>query len=329
MAQSRPGSFAPPSTAVSSRVCRATFSCTPWAHWTWGTSKDGYRSRARAHEVIRALQQYQPELSRMPAASIRCTDCGPPGFMLLTAPSMECFLDSLCRYYRLVVDLGNWRADHRSEGVHLVYELGWDTALASAWVEAALSTAVSLLRDALIEVPIRRVRFRAAAPRNAAAHSRFFGCPIDFGADDDCIVIPHRLMESTARMRNEPMYRYFERQMAAQLESIEHPRSFVDRVRSAIVAMIPTGEASATALARQLGMGERTLRARLEQEGSCFRQLMEQARMQSAERMLRGSDSSLTDIAAALGFSEVSAFSRAFRRRAGISPRAYRVGKPA
>lgn len=282
---------------------------------------------ARAHDIVSALQPFHRGLTTMPAASVRCTDCGPPGFMLLTAPSIECFLDSLRRYYRLVVDVGNWRVSHNSDGVYLVYELSWDIDLVSAWVEAALSTTVSLLRDALVGVRIRRVRFRHAAPRYASSHLRFFGCPIDFGADDDCIVIEHCVMDSSTRMNNEPMYRYFERQLAAQVSSASHSPSFVERVHSAVVARVAAGDASAAAVARQLGMSERTLRRRLEEQGSCFRLLLEQARLKSAERMLRASDSSLTEIAAALGFSEVSAFSRAFRRGAGISPRAFRVSR--
>ena len=286
---------------------------------------DGRVPIARAHDALRVLQSLERDVATMPTASVGCADLGPPGFMLLTAPSMECLLASLCRYYRLVVNLGSWRVSNHSDGLHLVYELEWDSELAPVWVEAAVSTVGSLLRDALVKMPVSRVRFRHSAPRNAAAYSRFFGCPIDFVADSNCIVIPHGLMESSARMRNEPMYRYFERQMDAQLAGVEHPGSFVEQVLSVIVAKISTGDVCSAAIARQLGMGERTLRRKLEEQGSCFRHLLEQARTRAAERMLRASDSSLTDIAAALGFSEVSAFSRAFRRGSGLSPRAYRV----
>jgi len=280
---------------------------------------------ARAHDVLRRLQPFQYELVKTPASFVRCTDCGLPGFMLLTAPTMECLLDSFCRYYRLVVNLGHWQPARHSEGIHLRYELAWDTDLASAWVEAAVSTAVSLLRDALVEVPIRRVRFRHPAPPNAAAQSRFFGCPVVFGADDDCIEISYRVMDAEARMRNEPMYRYFEKQVAAQLASADRFTSFIDQARAVILATIPSGDSSEAVIARKLGLGERTLRRKLEEHGSCFRQLLEQARITSARRMLREPGKSVSEIATALGFSEVSAFSRAFRRASGTSPRAYRV----
>lgn len=146
-----------------------------------------------------------------------------------------------------------------------------------------------------------------------------------FGAECNSILISDAVTSLTPRLRNEPMYRYFERQMEARLSAVGKPRRLVDRVRLVIDAQLASGDVSITAIARQLGVSGRTLRRRLDEEGCSFRELVHQCRMDAAERMLARRELSVTEIAAALGFSEASAFSRAFRRQRGVSPSGFRV----
>lgn len=281
---------------------------------------------ARAHDVLRTLQPFQHAWPTSPAAAVRCTDCGPVGFMLLTAPDMACLLDALCRYYQLVVDLGSWSARWAGDGVHLVFEPGWDAELLAGWVEAAVSTCMALLRDAVGSPPIQRVQFRHSPRHGGALHwRRVFQSPVVFGAECNSILISDAVTSLTPRLRNEPMYRYFERQMEARLSAVGKPRRLVDRVRLVIDAQLASGDVSITAIARQLGVSGRTLRRRLDEEGCSFRELVHQCRMDAAERMLARRELSVTEIAAALGFSEASAFSRAFRRQRGVSPSGFRV----
>jgi AraC-like DNA-binding protein len=80
----------------------------------------------------------------------------------------------------------------------------------------------------------------------------------------------------------------------------------------------------AQAIARRLGMSERTLQRRLADEGLSFQKLVDEARRELAEGLLVRSDYSLAEVAFLTGFSEQSAFNRAFKRWLDQTPAAYR-----
>lgn len=105
------------------------------------------------------------------------------------------------------------------------------------------------------------------------------------------------------------------------------------RVEEAILSTIENSDASEEAIARQMGVSERTLRRQLSDEGVTFRKILEDCRMRSAAHYLRRTgDIPLSEIALRLGYSDQSNFTRAFSRWSGLAPQAWRrtfvSGKP-
>ncbi len=78
-------------------------------------------------------------------------------------------------------------------------------------------------------------------------------------------------------------------------------------------------------VARLLSVSTRSLRRRLRSEGSSFAAIVEQATADAARRMLEDRAASIREIAYRLGFSEPSAFHRAFKRWTGTTPSAWRA----
>ncbi|MBK8937957.1 MAG: helix-turn-helix transcriptional regulator [Polyangiaceae bacterium] len=91
--------------------------------------------------------------------------------------------------------------------------------------------------------------------------------------------------------------------------------------------MIGEGLADIATLARRLGVSPRTLQRKLEAEGVAYSELLDQARRELACAYLADPALSVEEIAALTGYSEASAFSRAFRRWTGASPLRYRRGR--
>ena len=85
------------------------------------------------------------------------------------------------------------------------------------------------------------------------------------------------------------------------------------------------GEPTLDRLARRLHMSARTLHRRLAEESTTFRQVVSEVRQELAERHLREGKLAIAEIAFLLGFSEASAFHRAFKRWTGLSPQKYRL----
>jgi AraC-like DNA-binding protein len=111
------------------------------------------------------------------------------------------------------------------------------------------------------------------------------------------------------------------------LEAVVADRSFEARVRLVILDnLIPNG-AGASHIARQLCMSVSTLKRRLKEHNFNYRSLRERTIIDLACKALSSTDSSISNIALKLGYSELSAFDRAFSKATGLAPRAYRQSK--
>lgn len=103
---------------------------------------------------------------------------------------------------------------------------------------------------------------------------------------------------------------------------------FTTLVRALIDRQLANGRARVADIADQLNMSRQTLYKRLKEENQTFAALLDQARREQALVFLRDRRRTLTEVAHQLGFSELSAFSRAFKRWMGQSPAHFRDSHP-
>jgi len=85
------------------------------------------------------------------------------------------------------------------------------------------------------------------------------------------------------------------------------------------------GHCLAVDIAKRLGVNPRTLERHLSYQGTTFREISRQVQLQASQRLLK-TGASVSDVAKALGFSEISAFTRAFRRWSGETPSSWKSG---
>lgn len=100
--------------------------------------------------------------------------------------------------------------------------------------------------------------------------------------------------------------------------------AWAERARAQIVTTMGRGSVELGALARALGLSERTLQRRLGEEGTSYQEVLDAARFELARSYLPNARLSLSEIAYLLGFQDLSAFYRAFSRWAGVTPAEYR-----
>jgi len=101
--------------------------------------------------------------------------------------------------------------------------------------------------------------------------------------------------------------------------------SFVAQIRRSLHAMIFTGSATSANLASLFDLHERTLRRRLHEEGATVRSLIGEARRELAHHLLRDTDLQILEVASVLGYSDGTAFSRAFRTWSNSNPHEWRA----
>lgn len=174
------------------------------------------------------------------------------------------------------------------------------------------------------DAPLREVRFRHAAPALRTEYEAYFGCPLRFSADENALCIGTDLLRLPLVYRDDELRRLMERQAEALLSQVQSRRTFSAAVVACVQERLPKGVPQAEEVARQLGLGERTLRRRLHGEGHSFMGLLTQVRHELALHYLAQPRLSVLETALLLGFSEQSAFTAAFKAWQGLTPSAYR-----
>lgn len=253
------------------------------------------------------------------------------GFAVITSTSgRECF-ERAIRFIHLVDGYARLAMREDQDYVRVRLETPpADSVERRLGHEIAIASFVQGIRDTVgTSIPLTGVRFRHKAPADTSAHRRFFACPVSFSAEHDEFWLPQMVLHVVPRTANSAMSRYFHDHASQLLENLpQGDAATADTVRSAIARELPSGEPSMQLVAKRLGKSDRTLRRDLKAEGVTFRQLVDQVRCTRAKELLASPQASLAEVAYVLGFSEVSAMSRAFKRWAGMGPGEYRASFP-
>lgn len=190
-------------------------------------------------------------------------------------------------------------------------------------LERDLATGINLLRElSLAGLTIARAEFQGEPPPHAEFVGAAIGVPPHYGQPRNAMMVAVDAADKPLPTFNANLVRMLEDQCRAQLQQ-RQVGGFAGQVRQQILGklgLVATVEEVASALA----LSARSLRRKLEQEGTSFRQLVEEERRQTAEQILAGSDMTLDELAIHLGYTDTASFTRAFRRWLEMSPGEYR-----
>lgn len=144
--------------------------------------------------------------------------------------------------------------------------------------------------------------------------AQLLACPVSFGSDQLKITLDSAVLkEPTLDIRN-----YIIARMRSFMDAQDE---FIKQVSAVISIFLPSGKNDINSIAKSMGYSERTLQRRLSESSSSFKYLLDSVRLNHANQYLNNTQYSLTDIATLLGYSNLSAFTRAFYRWHGINPR--------
>lgn len=190
-------------------------------------------------------------------------------------------------------------------------------------LERDLATAVNLLRElSLAGVRIQHLEFQGAQAGYATRIQDLCGAAPNYGSTRNAIVLRREDAEIPLPMYDTHLVRLLEDQCRAQLER-RQLAGVAGRVRQLVLG--PLGlVTSIEDAARQMAMAPRSLRRKLEEEGTSFRGIVEAERRQLAVQLLESTDMKLDELALQLGYGDTASFTRAFRRWFGKAPGEYR-----
>ncbi len=191
-------------------------------------------------------------------------------------------------------------------------------------MERTLSVSIHRAREYISDkLKIEYVAFQHEAPEYLDSYHQAFPCPLKFGQAHSAIVFQRRFLDYRLPHRSNYLHKLLTRHVESLVKRIAPKPKFQDRVRRTIAKRMAKDSIDAEHIADALCMSRNTLYRRLKNEGVSFHDLVDEVRQRKAKKYLASKKHSLSDIAFLLGFSELSAFSRAFKRWTGTSPANY------
>jgi AraC-like DNA-binding protein len=172
---------------------------------------------------------------------------------------------------------------------------------------------------------ISPLRVELVRPRAyAKTLERHFGCPVVFGAARNAIVFRSSDVDLPFVTRNAELLSMLAPQLDEELKHHKGQETFPERVRAIIQRKLAGQRPRMQDIARELHISSRTLQRHLQDEGSSFQQVLEEARHQLARHYLNNSFLELNETAYLLGYEDANSFVRAFRTWEGVPPAHWR-----
>lgn len=266
------------------------------------------------------------DLSLKTGASMRLDEYGALGLAWKAAPTLLGSFARVERFARLWTSVVEYELRPADRGTLFILHRAGERRLGLRLSnEATLASAVSISRQVSPNPfsPLE-VQFKHGPPRTLAHHESYFGCPVHFGADLDALLLSNESLAQPNRLGDEGITQFLINHLEEELRSVRDEPSLIEIAKDTIARSLSEGIPRMPDVARALGLSARSLHRRLAENGMSFRTLTDRTRQELAEGLLRDERYSLAEIAFLTGFSEQSAFNRAFRRWLGMSPANYR-----
>ena len=266
------------------------------------------------------------DLSIRTGASMQLDEYGALGLAWKAAPSLLGSYSRVERFARVWTSVVEYELRQTGRDTLFILHRSGERRLGLRLSnEATLASAVSISRQ-VSPVPFAplEVHLKHPPPRTTEFHERYFGCPVFFGSDVDALLLSRESLAQPNKLGDEGITRFLDSHLESELREVADEASLESLAKDVIARSLSEGIPRMGDVARSLGLSARSLHRRLAEDGLSFRTLTEATRKELAEGLLRDERYSLSEIAFLTGFSEQSAFNRAFKRWIGRSPAAHR-----
>ena len=276
------------------------------------------------HEILD--RNLGPGFSVRVGQQMKIDDYGVLGLSWKTCSKAGEIYERCERYFKLLSNTYVFKVEKEGEvsKVHLfrdAYRRG--VALSN---EATFSATVVVLQ-AITETNIAplRVSFKHAPPTDQKDYHDAFKCPILFNQPHNFIAYKTTDLETRTAKADISINKFLVERVEEETKGLEISAiKIASDVETLIQDALPSGIPSVIQIGTHMGMSSRTLTRRLSERGLTFRDLVKQTQEKISKDLLKNSSNTVSEIAFQTGFSEQSAFSRAFKRWTGQSPVEFR-----
>ncbi|MEZ4939938.1 MAG: AraC family transcriptional regulator ligand-binding domain-containing protein [Saprospiraceae bacterium] len=279
------------------------------------------------HEVLD--QALGPGFSVRVGQQMKMDDYGVLGLSWKTCSKAGEIFERCERYFKLLSNTYVFKVKKEGASSHIylfreAYRRGVELSN-----EATFSAAVVVLQ-AMTETGIAPlgVSFKHRAPTDLTDYRHAFKCPVRFNQSHNLITYRTTDLETPTSKADSGINTFLLERVEEETRGmVVSATKIASDVEGLIRDALPSGIPSVNQIGTHMGMSSRTLTRRLSENGIAFRKLVKQTQENISKELLRNSDQTVSEIAFQTGFSEQSAFSRAFKRWTGQSPQEYRIAR--
>lgn len=246
------------------------------------------------------------------------------GLLAKYSPDVESALHSLSRYMHLHVRGANANLAMESDFALLEYQIYQKRAHGNDQVgDGAVAVAFNILRELCGSdwTPVE-IRFAHRKPLDVSPYESFFQVPLRFDTSQYAVAFSNSWLNQSVPGTSPELVRLLQQEIN-KLE-IRQDANFLDQLRSLLRTTLVTGHSSAEQVAKLLSINRRTLNRYLNALGTNFREVADEIRFEISRQLLEDSAMDVSQIALFLGYSNASAFTRAFRRWSSTTPANWR-----
>lgn len=273
-------------------------------------------------------QQLQdPAMPLQLAAYVRPANMGLLGYVASCCNNLGEAFARLQQFENLVYSVN--ALDVALRGEHIVLRWGAERGRPGHWVDSVAIGVLVAFTNHLIQTPVYpvKVQFINPKPDNTADFEAFFQCPVGFNGEHTEVVWPASLLDTPLKAPDAVMRSMLDQQAQLLLKQVKAGEESIVGLQKALQESVSAGLPNLNEVARRLGVSTRTLQRRIAEQGSSFREQLENVRVEMAKNCLEAGELGLADIANFLAYNDQSAFTHAFKRVTGLSPAKYQRAK--
>ena len=292
-------------------------------------------SNKRCHAYIEiALWHHAQNIIKEPCIGLNAgrdtwhpSQLGTLGYAWLASSTLERAFHRLSRFQHLVTNAYEVELDKTETLYQVSIRYSKQNPAFQARSESIISTLLCMSRMNFgNSLQVQAVSFVHTAPDNTEKYLRVFNCQPEFSASADSISFSMEDIRKKLPSANHIFAEMMDQSIIKALNKLERD-NIVSQVKSVVLEQLSCGKVTEEDIAGLLNMSKRKLQLKLADENVRFKSLLDDIRSNMAKEYLNEQSLCLSEIAFLLGFSEVSSFSRAFKRWMGVSPGQYKKAK--
>ena len=264
----------------------------------------------------------KPALGLEIAKYIQPKHLGILAYIALSCNDLEEALTHYHNFHRLIFDGSPLKVEIDNQYI----SIRWDSMPINLTTQITDEIAIAIMIEffkhfmSFDKIVLQEVHFQHSAPKDVFSYEQYFHCKVRFSQPKTQLLIPQQELKKPLKQGDHTLQKILMQQAQVLLEKLPSTTQIDERLQQAILEGLQQNEHQIEHIAEKMNVSVRQLQRYLQQQNTTFQQRMQNIRFVLAQQYLKEQHLTLQEIALLLGYSEQSAFQRAFKQWSNLTP---------